>query len=112
MTLAARRHSRQSVPDRPDQILTAEMTKYLQDVLGQRLVAVIAGIGDVGQVSSWASAENAPPRQIEQRLLSAYQVAQLLMQREDAETVRAWFRGSNPHLGDDAPALALASQPG
>ncbi len=38
-------------------------------------------------------------------------MTQLLMQREAADRVRAWFRGMNPHLDDEARAIALATEP-
>ncbi len=47
----------------------------------------------------------------EQRLRQAYQIVRLLMERESAETVRAWFVGMNPDLDDQAPVLVLPEEP-
>lgn len=89
----------------------APLVRSLQDVLGQRLVAVIAGINDAKAVGKWARGERSPHPEAERRLRDAFHIAQLLLQNESAETVRAWFVGMNPHLGDQAPALALAEHP-
>jgi hypothetical protein len=50
-------------------------------------------------------------RMIEQRLRHAFQIVQLLLERESAETVRAWLVGMNPELEDRAPVLLLAEEP-
>jgi hypothetical protein len=87
------------------------LARSLQDVLGQRLVAVIAGVSDAKAVGKWARGERAPHPDAERRLRDAFQITQLLLQNESAETVRAWFTGMNPDLDDQAPALILAEHP-
>ena len=89
----------------------APLVRSLQDVLGQRLVAVIAGVNDAKAVGKWARGERSPHPDAERRLRDAFQISQLLLQKESAETVRAWFLGMNPDLDDQAPALALAEHP-
>ena len=96
---------------RAARLATAVIAEYLQGVLGQRLTAVIAGVSDAKAVGQWAKGGRTPHPEAERRLRDAYQVTQLLMQREAADTVRTWFRGMNPHLDDEAPALALATEP-
>lgn len=83
----------------------------LQDILGQRLVAVIAGISDAKAVGKWARGARSPHPDTEQRLRHAYQIVQLLLEQESAETVRAWFVGMNPDLDDQAPALVVEKDP-
>lgn len=83
----------------------------LQDVLGQRLVAVIAGVSDVKAVGKWARGERAPHPDAERRLRHGFQIVQLLLERESAQTVRAWMLGMNPELDDCAPALVLRDDP-
>ena len=83
----------------------------LQDVLGQRLVAVISGVRDAKAVGKWARGERTPHPDAEQRLRHAFHVVQLLLQSESAGTIRAWFMGMNPELDDRSPALAIADQP-
>jgi hypothetical protein len=83
----------------------------LQDILGQRLVAVIADVSDAKAVGKWARGQRSPHPETEERLRNAYQIAQLLLERESPDTVRAWFIGMNPDLDDHAPALVLRENP-
>jgi len=83
----------------------AELAHTLEEVLGRSLVAVIAGV-DPKTVARWQKGQ--PPRQeSEARVRTAFQVFQLLLQRESDHTVRAWFIGLNPQLDDVSPARAL-----
>lgn len=84
---------------------------YLNEVLGSRLTAVVAGVSDAKAVKEWAKGERTPHPDTAQRLREAYRVVLLLMHTESAETVRAWFRGMNPELEDRAPAIVLAEDP-
>lgn len=70
-------------------------------------MAVIAGVSDAKAVGKWARGQRTPHPVAELRLRNAYQIVQLLLQRESAETVRAWFVGMNPDLDDQAPVLVL-----
>ena len=87
------------------------LARYLQDVLGQPLVALIAGVRDPKLIGKWAKGECSAEPEAEQRLRHAFEVTQLLLQRESSDTIRAWFVGMNPELDDHAPALALADDP-
>ena len=82
----------------------------LHHVLGQRLVAVLAGVRDAEAVGKWARAARAPHPDAEQRLRRAYRIMQLLIERESAETIRACFVGMNSGLDDQAPALMLSAE--
>jgi hypothetical protein len=84
-----------------------DVARQLEDVLGQRMTAVIAGIADAKAVGKWARGERFPRPDAEQRLRDAYYVTTLLLQAESPATVRAWFMGMNPELDDRAPALVL-----
>jgi hypothetical protein len=84
---------------------------YLLGELGERLTAVIAGVGSATMVRGWAAGEQVPEPATEQRLRVALEVTRLLRQYDSAETVRMWFRGMNPALDDEAPALAIANDP-
>jgi hypothetical protein len=88
-----------------------DIVESLEDVLGQRLVAVIAGVSDAKAVGKWARGERSPHPDTEQHLRDAYQIVQLLIEQEPAETVRTWFVGMNPDLGDQAPVFVVASEP-
>jgi len=86
-----------------------EIAGTLQDVLSRRLTAFSAGVGDAKTVSRWASGEVSEIRDVwmEQRLRTAYEIAQLLLAYDAVQTVKAWFIGLNPQLGDVSPAEAL-----
>lgn len=85
-----------------------DVATYLQENLGQRLTALLAGITDPKGVGRWAKRQNSPQPQMERRLREAYQVFQLVQSVESPHTVRAWFIGLNPQLDDESPAEALA----
>jgi hypothetical protein len=87
------------------------IVQSLQDTLGQRLTAVVAGISDAKAVGKWARGAREPQPEAESRLRNAFQVTQLLLEKESPETVRAWFLGMNPDLDDRAPALLIGEEP-
>ncbi len=87
------------------------IASYLQDVLGQRLTAVVAGVSDAKAVGKWAKGKRMPHPGTALRLRHAYQIVQLLIEVESAATIRAWFVGMNPELEDEAPAVALGKDP-
>ena len=82
-----------------------DVASFLQDLLGRRLVAyVVAGVKDAKTVSRWASGEVGSVRQeSEERLRTAYEVAQLLVRFDSPRIVKAWFIGLNPQLDDASP---------
>ena len=88
-----------------------EMAGWLQELLGQRIVAFMTGVDDPKAVGRWARGERSPRGDAEQRLRAAYHVAQLIADAESAETARAWFIGMNPYLGDRAPFAILGEEP-
>jgi len=83
----------------------------LQELLGQRLVAVMAGVRDLKAVGRWARGEDVPRAQAAATLQNALHVVELLRSQEDDETIRSWFRGMNPDLGDRSPALVVRDKP-
>jgi hypothetical protein len=83
----------------------------LQELFGQRLVAVIAGVKDAKAVGRWARGEDVPRAQAAATLQNALHVVELLRSQEDDETIRSWFRGMNPDLGDRSPALVVRDKP-
>jgi hypothetical protein len=84
-----------------------QITQYLDEVLGRRLVATLAGIKDQKAVGQWASGVRAPRAATEERLRVGYQIFRLLMAAEAPHTVRAWFIGLNPQLNDESPILVI-----
>lgn len=101
----------QTAHDRAIQTPISEIARYLQDTLSQRTTAVMIGVSDAKAVGKWARGERRPHPSAEKRLRDAYQVAELIGERGDATTIRAWFRGTNPYLGHKAPALVLGENP-
>jgi hypothetical protein len=86
-----------------------EVAGVLQNLLSRRLTAYIAGVEDGKTVSRWASGEVAEIRDhlTEQRLRTTYEIAQMLLGCDSAQTVKAWFIGLNPQIGDTSPAEAI-----
>ncbi|MBI4236575.1 MAG: XRE family transcriptional regulator [Chloroflexi bacterium] len=101
----------QAVHGLATRMAVSALVRSLQEMLGQRLVAVIAGVSDVKAVGKWARGERTPHPEAERRLRDAFQVVQLLLRAESAETIRAWLLGMNPDLDDQSPALVLAERP-
>ena len=81
----------------------AQIAGELENVLGQRLTAVIAGVSDAKAITKWARGERAPRPDAEQHLRDAHYITHLLVQAERPSTIRAWFSGMNPKLDDRAP---------
>lgn len=87
-----------------------EVSQLLQEVLSRRLTAYIAGVRDAKTVTRWANGEVIDIRDYaaEQRLRTAYEIVQVLLADESPQTVRAWFIGLNPQIGDTPPAEAIS----
>ncbi|HEX9765488.1 MAG TPA: hypothetical protein VGA36_01905 [Nitriliruptorales bacterium] len=83
-----------------------EITVFLQELFGARLVAHMAGVGDFKRVHKWVKGEGMSAAS-ESRLRAAYQIAWRLLKHDSPETVRAWFIGMNPQLDYEAPADAI-----
>ncbi len=83
------------------------IAQFLEEVLGRKLVAFMAGATDPKAVGKWAAGERTPRPEAEKRLRTAYRVFQLLNAEESPHTVRAWFIGLNPQLDEESPAQAI-----
>lgn len=87
----------------------ADIAAFLQDALGQKLVAFMVGVSDPKTIGRWASGKRRPQdHEAEQRLRAIYQVFGLLATEESPHTIRAWFVGLNPQLDDESPAAAIS----
>ena len=89
----------------------AEIASGLREILGARLVAYMGRVTSTRQVNEWATGQTKLSEDKLDRLRTAYFVAALLREREGAATVQSWFKGMNPQLDDQAPALLLRDQP-
>lgn len=87
----------------------SEIAGVLQELLSRRLTAYIAGVSDGKTVTRWVNGDVSGIRDYtqEQRLRVAYEIVQLLLANESAPTVKAWFIGLNPQLGDVSPSEAI-----
>jgi hypothetical protein len=87
----------------------SQVASVLQDLLSRRLTAYIVGVGDGKTVARWANGDVAEIRdhEIEKKLRATYEIAQLLLTGDAAQTVKAWFLGLNPELNDVSPSEAL-----
>ena len=84
-----------------------ELVDQLRALLGSRLVAYVASVGDTRAVRQWADGEREPTQGTVGRLRLAFRVATTLTELDTPPVVQAWFQGANPHLGEVAPARLL-----
>ena len=84
-----------------------DIASYLQEVLGQKLVAHLAGIDDPKRVGRWSKGAQVPREEAERRLRAAFQIFHLILANDSQHVARAWFVGLNPQLDDEAPATAI-----
>lgn len=85
-----------------------QLVLELNNHLGATLVATLAGIGDRKLPYRWAKDDGPTPGdEAQRRLLAAYRVWLALAKTESDHTVRAWFIGANPFLGEVPPVMAL-----
>lgn len=103
-------------PSRPDlaaheesmRLDTQVLVKELRDLLGARLVALLAGVKETRAVHEWAEGDrDIKSPEAAARLRLAYQVARLITARDRPEVAQAWFQGLNPKLGDRSPVRVL-----
>jgi hypothetical protein len=87
------------------------ITASLRDLFGRQLAATVAGVEDPLLIDEWADHRQRPGKVAAERLRNAWRVADYLLQAEDRETVRTWFLGLNPELGDRVPVLEVAQEP-
>lgn len=86
----------------------AELARYLQDTIGQRPAAALAGLSDARQIGRYATPDGPEPRDlVERRLREGYKVVRMLSDAYDAKTAKAWLFGINTRLDDQAPVEAL-----
>lgn len=85
-----------------------EVAAYMQEAVGQRVVASIAGLGDARQVGRYARQDGPEPHgAVDRRLREGYKVVRMLVDAYDEKTARAWLFGTNTRLDDRAPIDVL-----
>ena len=85
----------------------ADVAAHLREVLGVRLLAVIAGVRQTAEVHAWAEGTVEPPADVWRRLLDTVEVVTLVQPHDSDRTIQAWMQGLNPDLDDRSPALML-----
>src|SRR3954453_7906176 len=80
---------------------------YLQEQLGQKLTAYLAGVTDPKMVGRWAAGKAQPRDEREMRLRDAFKATRMLVEAFGAQTAKAWWVGSNTRLDDRAPAAIV-----
>lgn len=88
----------------------AELATHMQELFGQNLTALMSGVENPKTVGRWVRGQEPHPANLA-RLRDVFHIATLLELATSRQTVRAWFMGMNPDLGDRAPALVLADEP-
>ncbi len=93
------------------EVPVSELARSLQDLLTRQLATQIAGVKDGKTITRWVNGEITEIRnfEVEQRLRTAYEIAQILLISEDPATVKTWFIGLNPLLDDVSPVEALGT---
>ncbi len=92
----------------------SEVAGYLQDQLGQRVAAHLAGLRDAKQVGRYRKPDGPAPNQTtDLRLREGYKIVRMIVESFDEKTARAWLFGTNTRLDDEAPidVLRRASDP-
>lgn len=86
----------------------AVLVTQLRELLGVRLVAVIAGVRETRAVHEWADGTRKIRNpDVLPRLRLAYQIAAMIAAVESPAIAQAWMQGLNPGLDDQSPALLL-----
>lgn len=83
------------------------MALRLQQKLTQRLTAYMVDLADGRDIGRYARGERKPHPGTQMKLRDLFSLVSMLTEREDAETIQAWFMGRNPELKHRAPALLL-----
>jgi hypothetical protein len=87
-----------------------EIAAYLQEAVGQRVAAAIAGLADAKQIGRYVRANGPEPHgTTERRLREGYKVVRMLVDAYDDKTARAWLFGTNTRLDDQAPVEVLGA---
>jgi hypothetical protein len=99
--------SPEQVSDEAALLPIQEIITYLQEHLGQRMTAYLAGVKDPKMVARWIARQNQPRDESQMRMREGYQATRLLVDAYGDETAKAWLFGSNAELGSQAPAFLL-----
>jgi hypothetical protein len=85
----------------------SEIAAYLQQELGQRVAAHLAGLSDTRQIGRYVRQQEAPSQITERRLREGYKAVRMISDAYNAKTAQAWLFGTNSRLDDEAPVEVL-----
>ncbi len=74
-----------------------DVVEELVALLGLTTVAMIGGVGETRAVTQWTNGRSPQRPNV---LRFTLQIASMILNEKDPDIARAWFHGSNPHLGD------------
>jgi hypothetical protein len=83
------------------------VAQFLQETLGQRITAVAAGLRDPKTIGRYARGDEPRSDEVDRRIRGLFQITQILLAQETADTVRAWMMGANPQVNDESPLERL-----
>ena len=83
-----------------------EVVRRLNSHLGATMVAALSGSRDSKLPYKWAKT-TVPNDHAEQRIRLAHRLWRMIADAESDHIARAWFRGTNPVLGEVPPVLAI-----
>ena len=86
----------------------SEVVEKLLLLLDATTIAVISGVQETRAVHSWLGTREPQRPQV---LRFALQLASMIVTKADPAICKAWFHGSNPHLGDQVPMIILRDRP-
>lgn len=88
----------------------SDIAAYLQDTVGQRVAAAIAGLADAKQIGRYTRMDGPKPHgSTDRRLREGYKVVRMLVDAYDDTTAKAWLFGTNTRLDDQAPIEVLGA---
>lgn len=85
-----------------------DVVRELSNLLGSTAVAAIGGVTETRAVAQWMNGREPQRPHV---LRFALQIAGMIATHADREVARAWFNGSNPHIGDRVPLVMLEHEP-
>ena len=83
-----------------------EIVNNLVGMIGRKLTAYVGGVKDVRAVDRWMSGGKLL-HDAEQRLRFAFQIVDMISEREAPSVVQSWLTGLNPELGDRVPVRLI-----
>lgn len=102
--------AQERLDDEASTLPIGRVATYLQEKVGQRVAAGLAGLTDAKQIGRYARENGPEPHgSTERRLREGYKVVRMLVDAYDAKTARAWLFGINMRLDDQAPIEVLGA---